>query len=49
MTKYQTPETRCLNMQAQSMICETSSAPAPTPGRSGKLGTMTVKAVNSWT
>jgi len=46
--KYQTPETQCLNLQAQSMICETSASPSA-PGRSGKLGTMTVKAVDSWT
>jgi len=44
--KYTTPETKCLTMQAQGMIC--AGSPSPAPGRSGQLGTMTVKNVSSW-
>jgi len=45
MRKYQTPETKILNLQAQSMIC---GSPAPAPGRSGSIGTMTTRAGQAW-
>jgi len=43
--KYITPETKSLQVNAQSFLCE---SPAPGPQRSGELGTMKVKNVSSW-
>jgi len=42
--KYITPETRSLNVNPQSVICTSAEAPQ----RSGNLGTMKVKNVDSW-
>jgi len=48
MRKYQTPETKSLNMQAQSMICAGSPSPAPTAPERMSLPNV-VKTSGTWT
>jgi len=43
--KYIKPETKSLQVNAQTVIC---ASPAPGPQRSGELKTMTVKNVENW-
>jgi len=45
MKTYLAPKTKSLTVTAQFTIC--ADSPAPAPGRSGQLGTMTVKYL-SW-
>jgi len=44
MKTYFIPETTCLKVNAQTMICASGAAPK----RQGQLGTMTVKNVAKW-
>jgi len=44
MKKYFMPETTCLKVNAQTMICASGAAPK----RSGELGTMKVVNVDTW-
>jgi len=45
MKQYLTPETKSLQVNAQTFLCGSST---PGPKRSGELGTMKVTNVTSW-